>query len=129
MSSLSRSLRKPLVLMLRYMKQTWQEDLQEHRTNNAFAVDIDNQPVNSLVGMQFVQRKQNWNIDNVSSYFNFIFSTGSLKHQLLVGYDLHRWQKQKGGGQNAARGFLLKDGTVVSSFVFGNAAGYQDFYL
>lgn len=125
MSSLSHRFTEAISFNAAYMKQTWQEDLQEHRTNNAFAVDINNQPINTLAGMQFVQRKQNWNVDNVSSYFNFRFSTGALKHQLLVGYDLHRWEKQKGGGQNAARGFLLKDGTVASSFVLANAASYQ----
>lgn len=39
------------------MKQTWTEDLQEHRTTNAFGVDINSQPVTSLAAMQFVQRK------------------------------------------------------------------------
>jgi iron complex outermembrane receptor protein len=108
-----------------YMKQTWREDLQEHRTTNAFAVNINNEPVTSLVGMQFVQRQQHWNTDNVNAYFNFHFTTGRIKHELLTGYDLSAWQKMKGGGQNAARGYLLKDGSVASSFVPANAANYQ----
>lgn len=108
-----------------YMKQSWTEDLQEHRTTNAFAPDINNQPVTSLAAMQFVQRQQYWNIDNLNAYFDFNFNTGKLGHKLLVGYDLTRWQKLKGGGQNAARGFLLKDGTVAGSFVLANAANYQ----
>ncbi|MCV9927555.1 TonB-dependent siderophore receptor [Flavobacterium sp. LS1R49] len=108
-----------------YMKQTWTENLQEHRTTNAFAVDINNQPVSSLAMMQFVQRQQYWNVDNLSTYFNFDLKTGKLKHKLLVGYDLSSWNKTKGGGQNAARGYLLKDGTVASSFIPANAANYQ----
>lgn len=108
-----------------YMKQTWTEDLQEHRTTNAFAVDTANSPVTSLASMQFVQRRQFWNIDNISSYFNFSFKTGKVSHKLLIGYDLHSWRKLKGGGQNAARGFLLKDGTVAGSYVKANAASYQ----
>ncbi|MBL7727978.1 MAG: TonB-dependent receptor [Dinghuibacter sp.] len=108
-----------------YMKQTWQEDLLEHRTTNAFAPDITNQPVNSLVGMQLVQRKQNWNIDNVNAYFSLNKATGKARHQLLVGYDLHSWEKLKGGGQNAARGFMLNNGTATNSFVLANAANYQ----
>lgn len=108
-----------------YMKQSWTENLQEHRTTNAFAVDIENKPVTSLAAMQFIQRQQYWNIDNLSSYFNFKVKTGALKHQILLGYDLNYWEKLKGGGQNAARGFLLKDGTVASSFVLANAANYQ----
>lgn len=124
-SSLSHKFSEAISFNAAYMKQTWQEDLQEHRTNNAFAVDINNQPVNTLAAMQFVQRKQNWNVDNVTGYFNFRFATGALKHQLLAGYDLQHWEKQKGGGQNSARGFLLKDGSVTNSFVLANAANYQ----
>ncbi|MGC4103731.1 TonB-dependent siderophore receptor [Ferruginibacter sp.] len=108
-----------------YMKQTWKEDLLEHRTNNAFAPDINAEPVNSLVAMQLVQRKQSWNIDNINSYFNFDFNTGTISHQLLIGYDLHSWEKLKGGGQNSARGYLLKDGSTANSFVVANAALYQ----
>lgn len=108
-----------------YMKQSWTEDLQEHRTTNAFAVDMNNKPVTSLAMMQFVQRQQYWNVDNLSTYFNFDLKTGSLKHKLLAGYDLSSWNKTKGGGQNAARGYLLKDGTVAGTFVPANAANYQ----
>ncbi len=108
-----------------YMKQTWTEDLQEHRTTNAFAPDIANQPVRTLAAMQFVQRKQFWNIDNLNAYFNFAFNTGAASHNLLVGYDLSDWHKLKGGGQNAARGFLLTNGTVAGAFTLANAANYQ----
>lgn len=108
-----------------YMKQTWTEDLQEHRTTNAFAVDTANNPVTSLAAMQFVQRKQSWNIDNLNSYLNFGFRTGKARHQLLIGYDLNSWRKLKGGGQNMARGFLLKDGTVANTYVKANMASYQ----
>lgn len=125
MSSLSHKFSSSISFNAAYMKQTWQEDLQEHRTTNAFAPDINNQPVNSLVSMQLVQRKQNWNIDNVNLYFNFDFATGKATHQLLAGYDLSSWRKLKGAGQNSARGFLLQDGTVANSFVPANAASYQ----
>lgn len=108
-----------------YMKQTWSEDLQEHRTTNAFAKDITGAEVTSLVGMQFVQRKQFWNTDNLNAYFNFNFTTGLVKHKMVIGYDLQAWQKFKGSGQNAARGFILKDGSATNSFVLSNAANYQ----
>ncbi|MES2797140.1 MAG: TonB-dependent siderophore receptor [Bacteroidota bacterium] len=123
--TLSHKFTKNIVFNTSYMKQSWSEDLQEHRTNNSFAVDILNQPVNTLAFMQFVQRKQVWNVDNLNSYFNFDFNTGKAKHKLLVGFDLHSWHKLIGGGQNAARGYLLKDGSVAASFVLANAANYQ----
>lgn len=123
--TLSHKFTKSISFNAAYMKQTWQEDLLEHRTTNAFAPDITGAAVNSLVGMQLVQRKQNWNIDNVNAYFNFDFTTAAVKHQLLVGYDLHDWGKLKGGGQNAARGFLLNNGGTANTFVAANAANYQ----
>jgi iron complex outermembrane recepter protein len=61
----------------------------------------------------------------VNAYFNFKFATGKARHELLVGYDLNSWEKLKGSGQNAARGFLLNNGTVANSFVLANAANYQ----
>lgn len=108
-----------------YMKQNWREDLQEHRTNGAFAPDTMGNPVNSLAAMQFVQREQSWSTDNFQSYFNFDLNIGTVQHKLLVGYDLSRWEKLKGGGQNAARGFLLRDGNVTNTFSPTNLANYQ----
>lgn len=125
MGNLSHKFTDKISFIASYMKQTWTEDLQEHRTTNAFAVDTANAPVTSLAAMQFVQRKQFWNIDNVNSYFVFDFNTGRANHKLLVGYDLNRWEKLKGGGQNAARGFLLKDGSVASTFVRSNLQNYR----
>ena len=110
-----------------YMKQSWSEDLKENRTTNSFVPDINGNAIPTLAMMQFVDRKQNWSTTNLSSYFNFKFSTGSLVHQALLGYDFHGWEKLKGGYQNSARGFLLKNGNVASSFNPANAADYQTF--
>ncbi|GAB2610305.1 TonB-dependent siderophore receptor [Emticicia sediminis] len=125
MANLSHKFNEKISFNASYMKQTWSEDLQEHRTTNAFAKDITGADVTSLVGMQLVQRKQLWNTDNLNAYFNFNFNAGKTSHKLLVGYDLQSWNKLKGGGQNAARGFLLKDGSVAGSFVLANAGSYQ----
>lgn len=125
MTSLAHKFTSKIGFNASYMKQSWTENLQEHRTTNAFAVDMNNKPVTSLAMMQFVQRQQYWNVDNLSAYFNFDLKTGKLNHKLLAGYDLSSWNKTKGGGQNAARGYLLKDGTVSSSFALANAANYQ----
>lgn len=125
MSTLSHKFTGNISFNASYMKQTWAEDLLEHRTTNAFAVDTANNPVTSMAAMQFVQRRQNWNVDNVNTYFNFVTKTGKVAHTLLIGYDLHSWHKTKGGGQNAARGFLLKDGSVANTFVKSSLANYQ----
>ncbi len=124
-ANLSHKFKQHISFNAAYMKQNWTEDLQEHRTTNAFATDIAGVPVTSLVMMQLVQRKQTWSTDNLNAYFNFNFDLGKTAHKLVVGYDLQNWHKLKGGGQNAARGFLLKDGSAASSFVVANAANYQ----
>jgi iron complex outermembrane receptor protein len=124
-TNFSHKLTEKIGFTTQYMKQTWKEDLQEHRTTNGFAVDINNQPVTSLAAMRFVQRKQLWNVDNLSSYFNIDFDKGNVKSKIVIGYDLHSWEKMKGGGQNSARGYLLTNGSVVNSFVPANAANYQ----
>jgi iron complex outermembrane recepter protein len=125
MANFSHKFSKNISFNTAYMKQSWTEDLQEHRTTNAFAVDTAGKAVPSLAAMQFVQRKQYWNIDNLNAYLTFDFNIGSVNSKTLVGYDLAYWQKLKGGGQNAARGFLLKDGTVAGTFVKANVANYQ----
>ncbi|HWV70098.1 MAG TPA: TonB-dependent receptor [Pseudosphingobacterium sp.] len=125
MGSLSHKFTEAISLNTSYMKQNWQEDLQEHRTTNAFAPDTVGNPVNSLAMMQFVQRKQSWSTDNLQSYFNFDLKTGKARHKLLIGYDLSRWQKLKGGGQSAARGFRLNDGSMSNTFSKANVADYQ----
>ncbi|MGK9128424.1 TonB-dependent receptor [Olivibacter sp. SA151] len=125
MGNFSHKFTDAISLNASYMKQNWHEDLQEHRTTGAFAPDTAGNPVNSLAAMQFVQRKQSWSTDNFQGYFNFDLETGIIQHKLLMGYDLSHWQKLKGGGQDAARGFLLKDGSVTNTFSPTNLADYQ----
>lgn len=125
MGSLSHHFNRSISFNASYMKQYWRENLQEHRTTNSFVPDMNNQPISNLAMMQFVQRKQKWAVDNINAYFNFNFKTGSFQHQALIGYDSQIWEKRKDGQQNAARGFLLKNGSVVSSYNPSNAADYQ----
>ncbi len=124
-TSLSRKLSENVSFNGTYMKQTWREDLREHRTTNSFAVDLDGNPVNSMVAMRYIQREQFWDVDNLNAYFNFDLNTGNLNHKLLTGYDLHRWNRKIGGGQNSARGYLLNDGTATNSYNPANADDYQ----
>lgn len=116
MSNLSHTLTKNIVFNLAYMKQTWNEDLLEHRTSNAFGVDENNAPVPSLAAMRAVQRQQKWNTDNLSSYFSINANTGPINHKLIVGYDRINTQKYRGGGENSAQGFRLKDGTIATRY-------------
>ncbi len=108
-----------------YMKQTWKEDLQEHRAENRFAIDSLGNPVDNLIAMRFSKREQFWDVDNLNAYFSFDFETGNAKNELLVGYDLHRWHRANGGGQNSARGFLLNDGSATRRYDPADGANFQ----
>lgn len=125
MGSFAHHFNKNISFNASYMKQFWREDLEEHRTTNAFVPDINNNPIPSLAMMQFVQRKQKWEVDNVNAYFNFNFKTGQVEHQTLIGYDTQMWEKRNGGQQNAARGFILKDDSIASSYNPTQADSYQ----
>lgn len=125
MGSLSHHFNKSISFNASYMKQRWDEDTHETRTTNSFVPDINNKPISSLAMMQYLERIQHWSVDNINAYFNFTYKTGVFKHQTLVGYDSHIWEKKSGGKQDAARGFLLKDGTVASSYNAANAALYE----
>lgn len=116
MANFSRAITSNISLNVAYMKQGWNEDLLEHRTNNAFAVDETGTPVSTLAGMQVLQRQQKWGSENLSAYFSISAKTGGLVHKLVVGYDRLLARKFRGGGQNTASGYRLKDGTVTPRF-------------
>lgn len=125
MGNLSHKFTRNITFNASYMKQTWAEDLNEHRTTNAFAPDLTGASITSLAAMQFVQRKQNWNIDNLNAYLTFDFNIGNANAKTLIGYDLHYWEKLRGNGQNAARGFLRKDGSVSNSYAARDSLLFQ----
>ncbi|OCA69081.1 ferrichrome-iron receptor [Chryseobacterium artocarpi] len=125
MGSLAHHFNKNISFNASYMKQFWDEDTHETRTTNSFVPDINNQAISSLAMMQYQERIQHWAVDNINAYFNFTYKTGAFEHQTLVGYDSHIWEKKSGGKQDIAKGFLMKDGTVSSSYNPANSSLYQ----
>lgn len=125
MSNFTHRITDKISINASYMKQTWREDLQEHRTTNAFAVDADNKSIPTLAGMQMVQRNQFWNTDNLNAYLVFNIKTGPFEHKILAGYDFISTHKYKGGAQNTARGYLLTNGKTASTYNPQNADAYQ----
>ena len=124
MSNFSKQISDNIGFNASYMKQTWEEDLVEHRTVNAPAVDINGDPINTLAAMRYVERKQFWITDNVTAFFNFDFNGNKVSNKLLVGYDGSWWERTKGGGQNGARRYLRNDGSA-SNFDLSEADQFQ----
>ncbi len=92
-----------------FMKQTWDEDLAEHRVDGT-AVDIDGNVIPTLARMRYDKRQQFWKTDNFSAYFNYDIKKGNLTNKLLVGYDATRWERKIGAGFLRARRYLTING-------------------
>ena len=92
-----------------FMKQTWDEDLAEHRVDGT-AVDIDGNVIPTLARMRYDSRQQFWETDNVSVYFNYDFKTEKITNKILVGYDASRWERKIGAGFLRARRYLTSSG-------------------
>ncbi len=97
-----------------YMKQTWEEDLAEHRAAGSGAVDIDGNLIPTLAELRYAERQQFWITDNYTAYINFDLENDKLTNKLLVGYDGSRWERTIGGASNGARRYRRLNGTATS---------------
>ncbi|KAA1247907.1 TonB-dependent receptor [Aquimarina sp. RZ0] len=97
-----------------YMKQTWEEDLAEHRVAGSAAVDIDGNAIPTLAELRYTERQQFWITDNYTAYINFDFENDTFTNKLLVGYDGSRWERTVGGASNGARRYRRLNGTSTS---------------
>ena len=106
-----------------YMKQTWEEDLAEHRVDGT-AVDIDGNVIPTLARLRYDRRQQFWETDNLSAYFDYTIESGDITNKILIGYDATRWERKIGSGFLRARRYLTTSGGQ-SNFRPENAANFQ----
>ena len=106
-----------------YMKQTWEEDLAEHRVDGT-AVDIEGNVIPTLARLRYDRRQQFWETDNLSAYFDFNIESGNITNKILVGYDATRWERKIGAGFLRARRYLTLSGGQ-SNFNPANADNFQ----
>ena len=112
MANFVKSFADNVVFNASYMKQTWNEDLAEHRTENRAAVDIEGNQIPTLAAMRYVERQQFWDTDNINAFLNIDLEGNTITNKIVLGYDGSRWERTIGGGQNTARRYLKKDGSV-----------------
>ena len=124
MTNFSKKITQNIGFNASYMKQTWNEDLAEHRTENTAAVDIEGNDIPTLAAMRYVERQQLWDTDNFSTFFTVDVKNEKVTNTFLVGYDISRWERTIGGGQNTARRYLRLDGSV-SNFNVEEADQFQ----
>ncbi len=106
-----------------FMKQTWDEDLAEHRVGGSI-VDIDGNVIPTLARLRYDERQQYWETDNFSAYFTYDINKGNVTNKLLVGYDATRWERKIGAGFLRARRYLTVSGGQ-SNFDPSNAANFE----
>ncbi|MEP2279913.1 TonB-dependent receptor [Maribacter sp.] len=123
MANFSKKLSDNLGFNAQFMKQTWDEDLAEHRVDGT-AVDIDGNVIPTLARMRYDERQQYWETDNFSTYFTYDIKTDKITNKLLVGYDATRWERKIGAGFLRARRYLTVDGGQ-SNYDPANAANFQ----
>ena len=109
MANFNKKLTENLGFNAQFMKQTWDEDLAEHRVDGT-AVDVDGNEIPTLARMRYDRRQQFWETDNVSVYFNYDFKTEKITNKILVGYDASRWERKIGAGFLRARRYLTTSG-------------------
>ncbi len=106
-----------------YMKQTWDEDLAEHRVGGT-VVDIEGNVIPTLARLRYDERQQFWETDNFSTFFTFDIKKNNITNKVLVGYDATRWERKIGAGFLRARRYLTVDGGQ-SNFDPANADNFE----
>ncbi|WP_373517716.1 carboxypeptidase-like regulatory domain-containing protein, partial [Pricia sp.] len=93
-----------------YMRYMFEEDLEEHRTSNQFAINGNGEPLPTLMGMQVITRQQQFIADNLSSYFVYQPKTGALEHKIVAGFDYNEQRQPVGNAQSFAQGYFQQGG-------------------
>jgi len=123
MTNFSKKFAKNFSFNAQYMKQTWDEDLAEHRVDGA-AVDIDGNVIPTLARLRYDERQQFWETDNFSTYFTYDIEKEKVTNKILVGYDGTRWERKIGAGFLRARRYLTVSGGQ-SNFDPSNPDNFQ----
>ncbi|MEP2058076.1 MAG: TonB-dependent receptor [Maribacter litoralis] len=109
MANFSKKLTDNLGFNAQFMKQTWDEDMAEHRVGGSI-VDIEGNVIPTLARLRYEERQQYWETDNFSTYFTYDIKTEKITNKILVGYDATRWERKIGAGFLRARRYLTVDG-------------------
>ena len=102
-----------------YLKSSYSEDLREHNQANSYYMQQQgkaNTGDPTKILMQALLRQRTFRNNSFNNYFNYNFTTGLVKHTLLVGYDYFQVELLPGASQLTAGGYLLKNGKTTTTF-------------
>lgn len=113
--SLNHKITNNLSLNVAYLKTGYSEDLYEHRTSNAYGLDAKGVKIDNFAGMNIQMRKRKRFMDNLSGYFNYDLTTGSILHKIVFGTDYASEKTPVGGSQLTASGYRNASNTGAIS--------------
>jgi iron complex outermembrane recepter protein len=113
-ASLNHQFSSRLAFNLAYLRTGYTEDLLEHRSANAYAVDSAGKAIPNLVARQSFVRKKNPSSDNASAYLTYNIETGKISHKLVAGYDYASSKMPPGASQLTASNYQLKAGGAAA---------------
>ena len=102
-----------------YLNSSYSEDLREHNQANSYYMQQQgkaNTGDPTKILMQALLRQRTFRNNSFNNYFNYNFTTGTVKHTLLVGYDYFQVELLPGASQLTAGGYLLKNGKTTTTF-------------
>ena len=102
-----------------YLNSSYSEDLREHNQANSYYMQQQgkaNTGDPTKILMQALLRQRTFRNNSFNNYFNYNFTTGLVKHILLVGYDYFQVELLPGASQLTAGGYLLKNGKTTTTF-------------
>ena len=102
-----------------YLNSSYSEDLREHNQANSYYMQQQgkaNTGDPTKILMQALLRQRTFRNNSFNNYFNYNFTTGLVKHTLLVGYDYFQVELLPGASQLTAGGYLLKNGKTTTTF-------------
>ncbi|MDR8391194.1 TonB-dependent receptor [Aliifodinibius sp. S!AR15-10] len=114
-ASLSHSFSENLSFNMSYLKFKYYENLEEHRTSNAFLPDDP-----TILQLAYIRRQQEQFTNNLTSYFVGKLKTGIVQHKALLGFDYIQVDDNR--TQIGARGdeFFITDGDTLQGGGVGN---------
>lgn len=117
-ASLNHEFSENLSLNVSYLKFKYYENLEEHRTSNAFLPDDP-----TILQMAYIRRQQEQHSNSLTSYFVGKLETGAVQHQALAGFDFQQVDENR--TQIGARG----DGFFIAGSDTLAGGGVADFDL
>lgn len=105
-----------------YMRSTYDESLREHLTGGYLLTEDAKTYDTTKAAMQVRLRERSFRNNSFNLYLNYDVKVGSIRSNLLIGYDYFSTDLLPGASQYDAYSYLLRSGQAANSFSTQNVA-------